>query len=436
MINLILSNRQRVVLLLALALIEVAALGAMAWGNPTFPAPGISLFVLAFVSYAGAAWALARHRESSPGTATWLVIWGTAMVGRLLLLPVEPRLSDDIYRYLWDGHVQLSGVNPFRFAPADPALIDIRTPWHGLINNPSVSTIYPPLAQVVFLLIAVLGSGLATAKAVWVALDLFAGAVLVAVARATDRPAALVALLYLWSPLLIVETAWSGHLESLGLAALMVFVLALERRHALAGGTALAAAALTKFAPLAVLPAVAKRLGIRGVAMTAGAILVLLLPYLGAGSQLWAGLETYARHWRFNEGAFALIEWAFPGPLRPRLVAASLVLGVVGFVTMGRFTVDRALLWILGTGIALSPTVHPWYVLWVLPFAALSRNAAWLYLSGAVFLGYWGLDTFQGTGEWPEPTPVRLAVWIPFYALLLHQVVRSHRSEPAAHGEP
>ncbi len=434
--SLTLWNRLRPVLLPAMAVTEVAALGALAWGNPAFPSPALWLFALAFAAYGAACWSLVRRGGARADAGTWAVIWATAILARLLLLPAEPRLSDDVYRYLWDGHVQLSGVNPYRFAPADPALAELRTPWHSLINNPAVSTIYPPLAQMVFVLIALLGSSVVAAKAVWVALDLLAGAALTAVARATGRPAPVVAALYLWSPLLIVETAWSGHLEALGLASLCVLLLALQRNRNLAGGLALAAAALTKFAPLAALPALVRRLGTRGVGLAVLAVVVLYLPYVGAGAGLWAGLETYARHWRFNEGAFAVIEWALPGPLRPRVVTGLLVVGTIVVVSLRRFAPDRALLWILGAGIALSPTVHPWYVLWVLPFAALSRNRAWLYLSGAVFLGYWGLDTFQGTGDWPEPALARLTVWIPFYGLLLWQAVRRRRPEGGAQEQP
>ena len=428
--------RFRQSLLICAAVVEVSALGGLAWGRPAFPSSGLLLFGLAFLAYAVAAVAVGQDREGHADRGTWVLIWGAAIAARLLLLPAEPRLSDDIWRYLWDGHVQLAGENPFRFAPADMALEAIRTPWHGLINNPTVSTIYPPVAQVFFGFIAILGGTVTAAKTVWIALDLCAVATVVAVARALDRPAARVAILYAWSPLLIVETAWSGHLEPLGVLWLCLFLLFLARDRAILAGGVLAAAVLTKFAPIAALPAVARKLGWQGLAVVALGIVALYLPYLAAGDQLWSGLTTYARHWRFNAGAFALVEWAFPGPVRPRIIAAVVVLLVVLMTTLRSFAPDRALLWILGTGIALSPTVHPWYLLWILPLAALRLNWAWLYLSGSVFLGYWSLDTFERAGEWPEPLAVRLLVWTPFFGLLVWQLYRDRSAGEGADAEP
>ena len=415
--------------LLALAAaIEVSALSALAWSGPSFPIQGVFLFGVAFAAYCGGAFVLWRRQEST-GVETWVILWGTAIVARLVLLPAEPRLSDDIWRYLWDGHVQWNGVNPFRYAPADLAVAGLRTPWHALINNPAISTIYPPVSQFAFVLIAALGGGLMAAKGLWIAIDLIAAAVLVSVARRIQAPAALVALLYAWSPLLIVETAWSGHLEPLGILWLIVFLSFLLGARPLMASGALALAALTKFAPLAVVPAVVRRLGWRGIAVIALTLVVFTLPYAGAGEGLWRGLTTYARHWRFNAGAFALLESVFPGPLRPRVLSGILVGVVIAALSLRAVTPDRALLWVLGAGVALSPTVHPWYVLWVLPFAALRLQIAWIYLSGSVFLGYWGLDAFQRTGVWPEPTWARLTVWCPFFALLLWQGWRALRGD-------
>ena len=80
-----------------------------------------------------------RQSSGSSGCGRWSSVW------RCFRCP--PSSSDDFYRYLWDGHVQVQGINPYAHAPADSALEAVRTPWHGLINNPSVSTIYPPLLK-------------------------------------------------------------------------------------------------------------------------------------------------------------------------------------------------------------------------------------------------------------------------------------------------
>lgn len=415
--------------LLLAGVVELLFLALLGWWpGPGVPFPGLLLFAGALGAYAVAGGVGAR----SAGAASPVVAWGFAVAFRLALLPLTPELSDDIYRYLWDGHVQLQGINPYLHAPSDPALLEIRTPWHGQINHPDVSTIYPPLAQIAFLAVAAVGGLVIQAKVLWVGLDLLTGWVLARVARATGRDDRLVLVLYLWCPLLVVETAWNGHLEPLGLLGLAL-LLALARKPG-AAGAAGAGAALTKLAPVAALPPLVRRLGIRFLLGFGAVTLLLYLPYLPAGSALWDGLTTYVRDWRFMVGPFSLLEAALSGRWPPRLAAGAVVAGVIAWTTMERFEPERALFWILGAGLLVSPTVHPWYLLWILPFAALRRSVPWLLLCGLVFLGYWGLAPYQETGRWSQPLWLRLAIWAPPLLLLVRQLVV--RGPAALRGDP
>ena len=425
--------------LAALGLAELLALAALGWlpGGLHFPLPGFALFAVAFGVYLGAAaWVRASSGASSVGAVT--VIWVVAVLLRLALLPLTPELSDDIYRYLWDGHVQLAGINPYLFAPAAPELAGIRTAFHHLINNPAVPTIYPPLAQVAFLGIAATGSSIVMAKVVWLVCDLATGWVLARTARETGRNEPLVLVLYLWAPLLVVEVAWSGHLEPLGL---LMLALAIRWSHqadrgrrgdeteresgggpsgpaAAVAGVALALSALTKIAPAAALPPLVRRHGWKPLVAFVAAVGLLYLPYAAAGPALFTGLGTYGEHWWFMKGAFGLVEGAVGDPATARTIAAVAVLAVVAWTTMAGFDLERALLWILGAGMILTPTLHPWYVLWMLPMAALRDARPWIVLGGLAFIGYFGWSGFHETGSWAQPALARAALWLPFFALL------------------
>jgi len=274
------------------------------------------------------------------------------------------------------------------------------------------------------------GGTIFQAKLLFLGFDLAAGWVLGLVAGRTRRSRRLTWLLYLWSPLLVVEVAWSAHLEPVGLLGLALLLLLVHRK--LAAGAALALSVLTKLAPAAALPPLTRHLGGRFAAAFLAVVALLYLPYLGAGGALWTGLGTYAEHWRFMEGPFALLDTIVPGGRGPRMAAGGLVLAVVAGTTWARFAPERALLWILGSGMLLTPTLHPWYVLWMLPMAALRASRPWILLSGLAFLGYFGLDAYQATGVWPQPTWLRGLLWLPVLALLVWEVfVATGRGSPA-----
>jgi hypothetical protein len=410
-------------------LLLLAALGW--WPGETFPWIGILLFGAAFVVYAVAA---SRMLDAVGGD---VIIWVVAIALRLAFLPVTPELSDDVYRYLWDGHVQLSGENPYLYAPADPALAEFHTGWHSQIDDPDVPTTYPPFAQMAFFIIALAGGAIFQAKLLWLGFDLATGWMLGKVARITGRSRRLTQMLYLWSPLLVVEVAWNAHLEPLGLFGIVLLILL--ARAPMSAGAAGALSALTKFAPLAALPPLARRLGPKFL-LGFGAVFVgLYLPYIRAGRKLFTGLGTFVEQSRFMEGPFTLLESVVPGLMAPRYAAAVCVLCVVAWTTAKRFRPERALFWILGAGILLTPALHPSYVLWMLPLAALRVSRPWILMTGLSFLGYYGFASYQESGTWAQPVWVRLLLWLPVLALLLMEAAELWKTRvppPQALSEP
>lgn len=110
--------------------------------------------------------------------ALWL-IFGVALALRAALLLVPPHLSTDIYRYVWDGRVQGAGINPDRYMPAAPELAPLRdAAIYPLINRRDYApTIYPPAAQMLFLLANRLSDGLVAMKLVLIAFEAVTAAV-------------------------------------------------------------------------------------------------------------------------------------------------------------------------------------------------------------------------------------------------------------------
>ncbi len=127
-----------------------------------------SRFVVVYAVAVAGFLLLVSARDALPLRAVVVV----AVLARVAFLPVAPTLSDDHYRYLWDGRVQLAGVNPYLYAPEDARLDEVAFEGRDLVNHPDLRTPYPPLAQALFLGLADLDGGVTTLKLVLGVADL------------------------------------------------------------------------------------------------------------------------------------------------------------------------------------------------------------------------------------------------------------------------
>lgn len=198
------------------------------------------------------------------------------------------------------------------------------------------------------------------------------------------------------------------------------------------GGTLLAAAASVKLAPAAGLPVLIRRRGWKAAVIFALVAGLLAVPFLDVGRQMAAGLGEYVRRWSFYAGPHALLALLPGGAAAAKWIAAAAVGGLALAAARWRWSLERALFWILGGGLLLSPTLHPWYLLWILPLAALRRSRGWILFTGLAFLPYGYLDRFLATGEWPQPWWLRALLWVPPVTLLAWDAVR--RSAGGRHG--
>ncbi|HET7288527.1 MAG TPA: hypothetical protein VFI71_13695, partial [Pyrinomonadaceae bacterium] len=140
---------------LALLVLGCVLVGLYRTGVTASGVSGIRLFMAVAFSqsaiYLVAAWIVTRARSSN---STLLIAIVFAVLFRVSILFAPPYLSDDIYRYIWDGRVQAAGINPYRYIPAAPELVQLRDDaiYPKINRRDYAHTIYPPVAQVVFLL--------------------------------------------------------------------------------------------------------------------------------------------------------------------------------------------------------------------------------------------------------------------------------------------
>jgi alpha-1,6-mannosyltransferase len=381
---------------------------------------------------------------SAPGGAILL----GALLLRLPLLPLPPNLSDDALRYLWDGKVASAGFNPYALAPEAGKLTPLRDENWRSLSHKTVPTVYPPLSLAAFSIASRLPFPMAAWKLMASGADLAGCWLLVLLARKLGLPEARTAW-YAWNPLVALEVAGMGHVDALGVAAVVGAVLLLAapvRRGAAA--TLAAAAVLAKLVPLAAFPLWARRSGRPGAFLAAalGLVAVAALPVAAATGGVPPGLVTYGVSWEFDgplfEPLWRLLQgigaapalargldhlkemtgiWQGLNPIYPYLYPQFLAKVLLGALMIAAVVAslrerDPA----AGTGrlfgrlLLCSATVYPWYLLWVLPFAALRRDMAWLVLSASILMSY--LPQFAGVALWPW---VYLGVWAPFGVMVV-----------------
>lgn len=388
------------------------------------------------------------------GRRLFLAIVSLAVLFRAALLCAPPTLSDDVWRYVWEGRVQAAGFDPYRLAPDAEALAHLRdAEVHPRINNPEIPAVYPPGHELVLRGVAAAGGGALALRLVSAAADVATGLLVAFALRAAGKPTGR-AVAHLFCPLGVIEFAGSGHGDSLFLLALVASIVLVRSGRKSLAAVALGLSVALRAVPAILVPVFFRPLGAR-LAIAALAATLPFVPYAFGeprDASPFRGANEYAKRWRHNDSAFRgllavsearleSIESGGPLWMRERvrdhrddfnpltgaksLAAAAFAAGLAAVVCLRRSLATSVLL-ALFLLLLLSTTVHPWYVTWLVPFAALSsRPAPALVFSSTVFLAY---HVFVGAkkGEpWAENDVVVAIEYAPVYAALLWEALRA-----------
>ncbi len=223
----------------------------------------------------------------------WLIL-AVAAILRVVTVGFSPYLSSDIYRYVWDGEVQGAGINPYHYVPADDNLKELRdSAIYPNINRANYArTIYPPAAQLIFLAVTRISPTVLAMKIAMLVFELATIFLLLRLLKELRAPPCHIAI-YGWHPLAVWEIAGSGHIDAAIAAFVTVALLASYRKAPFIAGTFLALAALVKFLPIIIVPALYRRWDWRLPAALAATIVCLYLPYLSVGRDVLGFLPAY-----------------------------------------------------------------------------------------------------------------------------------------------
>lgn len=359
-----------------------------------------------------------HHRMEGEILKFWL---SASLLFRMLLLFAVPSLSDDYYRFIWDGRLLDAGFHPFAKVPSwylagHVSIPGIDEELFNRLNSKQTFTIYPSFSQFIFWLSVKLSDGsvygsMLVMKSI---IFLFEGGTLWIMSKLFRQfnlsPATI--LLYSLNPLVVLELTGNLHFEGVMVFFLMLAMFLMVQRKLFLSSLAYAFAICTKLVPLLFLPLLVRHLGwkksVRYWLLTGALTLLLFLPLMNP--EIILGLSTslgyYFQRFEFNASLYYLIRAAgyllfgfniiqFAGPL-----LAVTATGLILFIAFRKMhskvpgTIDQSIFqlmaWCMLIYLLSATILHPWYIITLLAISLFTPYRFAVIWTGFVFLSYAG----------------------------------------------
>ena len=348
------------------------------------------------------------------------VIWIPAVLMRLVLLPAAP--SDDVNRYIWEGKLVSYGLSPYTQTADAEEWGAYQDRYWAQMNHKDKPTAYPPLAELAFGAVSFVFYHPLGFKLFFVAADLLTLAGILILLRQRGMAPGYAGF-YAFNPVVLISYAAEAHFDSLMVAAL-VWALVAYKAGRMRWAVALASVATgVKWITLPLIPFFAGKRLVSGAAISIVVLIVPALFFWETLPELVQGLFQFGATRSFNGPIYESLLWFG----LPRFGSTILVAVCFGGILLWRWgyrersSIDGHIRWILGALIVLSPTVHLWYLAWILPFVCLRPSLPWLTfsLTGGAYFYVW-INWAQG--EWILQAWQQWMFWTPFGLACLYEL--------------
>jgi hypothetical protein len=407
------------------------ALRSLGDGRTRIP-EAIAALLVSSIFYLVSVW-LVMRREGECRAGRPFILF-LSLIFRITVFPVSPFLSDDLYRYRWEGKVQASGINPYATSPVLPGGGGDET--SRLIPSPHARSGYGPLWTRVeawtFAAIAPWTDD-PRQQAFWFKTPALAADLAAVVLLSHLAPGRF--LLYAWCPLPVVEFWISGHNDACLIAFLLAALWAARRDRWWLAFAALTAAGLIKLWPFLLIPLFlvcpigdARRRRWPALAVVPLISLVCAWPYFTDVGENLRFLSGFLGGWRNNDSLFGAVLWLTASSDAARRLSVFLILGLVAGLAWRRWPLEKSVLGAATGLLLLSANVHPWYLAWLvalLPLVFWLPAAVWVSLAP---LFYAVLIDYQILGRWNGVRPDRWLVYVPFFLFAARDFAEHFRS--------
>ncbi len=322
----------------------------------------------------------------------------SGIVTRALLIPSQPVLEDDFYRYLWDGAVTANGYNPYLFSPEDalqnsgesPAELKRLAKESGdiikNINYPHVRTIYPALSQSIFAINYLIAPWQTwTWKAILLIFDIAVLLFLFLIIKHLKLPLVLLSVYWL-NPIVIHEFFNAAHMDLLAILFVTISIFLYLKNKSWMAIVCLAIATGFKIWPIVLLPLYLRPFWknkqtlffyLLGYLII---VFILFIPVFASKPDESLGFIRYAERWINNAAVYStfreIINYitnlvGFKINLLPRILIVLFYLIILLFIVKKEnkyptHFLEKALI-IVAVLYLISPTQFPWYYTWLVP---------------------------------------------------------------------
>jgi len=354
----------------------------------------------------------------------FIILFSFAVILRIILVPVHPTGSDDYYRYLWDGKVEASGINPYSYAPDASALSGLHSDiLPKLVNYPDMKTIYPPVSQAIFYVSYLIGGesyfGLKIFHLIFDLITIFG---IFLIIKRLNLPQKNI-LIYVLAPLPLFQFFIDAHVDSFGLTFIVFSIYFYLVNKKLLSFIFIGLSICVKPLGLILLPIYFLNEKfitgkIKSVLIPISICILLYIPFVFTGTPFQALLK-FTENWTFNGVVFDILDSFIHDNQRVRLICAALLFITYLPVIFSKKSILNKIYFSLILLFIFSPIVHPWYLSWLVIMLPFIPKQSGIVYSGLISLTAFTVLNYRLAGTWHEYTLVLVFEYAPVIILFL-----------------